>query len=67
MTHLEILQLKKLLKSDNKNVHQGRITILKTSDIIKFTIGLLMTLYTGSSYVTKEKVADLGETRDNQG
>lgn len=42
---------------------------MKTAGIIIFIVGLLMTLYTGFTYVTKEKVVDLGEieiTKDNQ-
>jgi uncharacterized membrane protein YidH (DUF202 family) len=42
---------------------------MKTAGIIILIIGLLMTLYTGFTYVTKEKVVDLGEleiTKDNQ-
>jgi len=42
---------------------------MKTAGIIILIIGLLMTLYSGFTYVTKEKVVDLGEleiTRDNQ-
>ena len=42
---------------------------MKTAGIIIFFIGLLMTLYTGFTYVTKEKVVDLGEleiTADKQ-
>ena len=34
---------------------------MKTAGIIIFIVGLLMTLYTGFTYVTKEKVVDLGE------
>ena len=34
---------------------------MKTAGNIIFIIGLLMTLYTGFTYVTKEKVVDLGE------
>ncbi len=36
---------------------------------IVFLVGLLMTLYSGFTYVTKEKVVDLGEieiTKENQ-
>lgn len=43
--------------------------IMKTAGIIIIIAGLLMTLYTGFTYVTKEKVVDLGEleiTKDNQ-
>ena len=42
---------------------------MKKTGIIIFIVGLLMTLYTGLSYITKEKVVDLGEleiTKDNQ-
>ncbi len=42
---------------------------MKTAGAIILIAGLLMTLYTGFSYVTKEKVVDLGEiqiTKDNQ-
>jgi hypothetical protein len=45
------------------------MTILKTSDIVKFTADLLMTLYKGSTYVSKEKAMDsrdLQKTKDNQ-
>jgi len=41
---------------------------VKTAGIIILIVGLLMTLYTGFTYVTKEKVVDLGEleiTKDN--
>lgn len=41
----------------------------KTAGIIILIVGLLMTLYTGFTYFTKEKVVDLGElerTKDNQ-
>jgi hypothetical protein len=41
----------------------------KAGIIILLIVGLLMTLYTGFTYVTREKVADLGEleiTKDNQ-
>ena len=34
---------------------------MKTAGNIIFMIGLLMTLYTGFTYATKEKVVDLGE------
>jgi uncharacterized membrane protein YdcZ (DUF606 family) len=61
MTHLEMAQTKKLLKSDNKNVHQERITVMKTAGIILLIVGLLMTIYTGFTYDTKEKVVDLGK------
>lgn len=42
---------------------------MKTLGIILVAAGLLMTLYSGFSYVTKEKVVDLGPieiTKDNQ-
>ncbi len=42
---------------------------MKTAGIIIFIVGLFMTLYTGFTYFTKEKVVDLGEieiTKDNQ-
>jgi hypothetical protein len=42
---------------------------VKTAGIIILIIGLIMTLYTGFTYVTKEKVVDLGEleiTKDNE-
>ena len=42
---------------------------MKTAGITIFIVGLLMTLYTGFTYVTKEKVVDLGEleiTQDSQ-
>jgi uncharacterized membrane protein YidH (DUF202 family) len=41
---------------------------MKTAGIIILIVGLLMTIYTGFTYVTKEKVVDLGEleiTKDN--
>ena len=41
---------------------------MKTAGIIILVAGLLMTMYTGLTYVTKEKVVDLGEieiTKDN--
>jgi hypothetical protein len=34
---------------------------MKTAGMIILILGLLMTLYTGFTYVTKEKVVDLGE------
>jgi drug/metabolite transporter (DMT)-like permease len=46
-----------------------RITILKKAGIIILIVGLLMTLYTGFTYFTREKVANLGEreiTKDDQ-
>ena len=42
---------------------------MKTAGIVILIVGLLMTIYTGFTYVTKEKVVDLGEleiTKDNQ-
>ncbi len=33
---------------------------LKTVGLVIITIGLLMTLYTGFNYVTKEKVVEIG-------
>jgi len=33
---------------------------MKTGGILLIIVGLLMTLYTGFTYVTKEKVVDLG-------
>jgi hypothetical protein len=41
---------------------------MKTAGVVIFIVGLLMTLYTGFTYVTKEKVVDLGPleiTKDN--
>jgi hypothetical protein len=41
---------------------------MKTAGIVIFLAGFLMTLYTGFTYVTKEKVVDLGNveiTTDN--
>jgi hypothetical protein len=41
---------------------------MKTAGIAILIIGLLMTLYSGFSYITKEKVVDLGNleiTKDN--
>jgi LPXTG-motif cell wall-anchored protein len=40
---------------------------MKTAGIVILVLGLLMTLYSGFTYVTKEKVADIGPveiTRD---
>ncbi len=34
---------------------------MKTAGIIILIVGLLMTLYTGFTYVTKEKVVDIGD------
>jgi hypothetical protein len=42
---------------------------MKTTGIVILIIGLLMTLYTGFTYVTKEKVLSLGDieiTKDNE-
>jgi hypothetical protein len=42
---------------------------MKTAGIIFLIVGLLMTLYTGFTYVTKEKVVDLGSlevTKDDE-
>jgi len=42
---------------------------MKQAGIIILIVGLLMTLYTGFTYVTKEKVVDLGNleiTTDNE-
>jgi len=42
---------------------------MKTAGNILLIVGLLMTLYTGFTYVTKEKVVDLGNleiTRDDE-
>jgi len=41
---------------------------VKTAGIIILVVGLFMTLYTGFTYITKDKVVDLGElqiTKDN--
>jgi hypothetical protein len=43
-------------------------SIMKTAGIILLIVGLLMTLYTGFTYVTKEKVLDVAGlelTRDD--
>ena len=43
--------------------------MIKTAGLSILLAGLLMTLYTGFTYVTKEKVVDLGEleiTKDDQ-
>jgi len=42
---------------------------LKTAGIIILILGLLMTLYTGFTYVTKDKVVELGDlvlTKDKE-
>lgn len=42
---------------------------MKTVGIIILIVGLFMTIYSGFTYVAKEKVVDLGEleiTKDNQ-
>ena len=46
-----------------------RITIMKQAGIIILAVGLLMTIYTGFTYFTKEKVVDLGAieiTKENE-
>jgi len=43
--------------------------IMKNVGIILLIIGLVMSLYTGFTYVTKDKIVDIGEleiTADNQ-
>lgn len=43
--------------------------MMKTAGIVLLLVGLIMTLYTGFTYITKEKVVDLGEleiTKDNR-
>ncbi len=42
---------------------------MKTAGILLLIVGLLMTLYTGFTYVTKEKIVDMGQfeiTKDNE-
>ena len=42
---------------------------MKTTGIVLLILGLLMTLYTGFTYVTKDKVVDLGDlqiTKDKE-
>jgi drug/metabolite transporter (DMT)-like permease len=42
---------------------------LKTAGIVLLVLGLLMTLYTGFTHVTKDKVVDLGDlqiTKDKE-
>ena len=42
---------------------------MKKAGIITFIVGLLMTLYTGFTYITREKVVDLEKleiTKDNR-
>ena len=42
---------------------------MKKAGIVILILGLIMTFYTGFSYITKEKVVDLGEleiTKDNR-
>jgi len=42
---------------------------MKTTGIIMLIVGLVMTLYTGFTYVTQDKVVDIGEleiTAENQ-
>lgn len=41
---------------------------MKLAGIILLVVGLLMTVYTGFTYITKEKVVDIGDleiTKDN--
>ncbi len=35
-------------------------TIMKTAGIVILVLGLLMTIYTGVTYVTRDKVVDVG-------
>ena len=54
---------KRLFRTDE------RATTLKTAGILLLIVGLLMTLYAGFAYVTREKVVDFGEleiTKENQ-
>jgi hypothetical protein len=42
---------------------------MKTAGIIMFIVGLLMTLYTGFTYVTRETIVDIGQleiTKDSE-
>ncbi|MFN0158337.1 MAG: hypothetical protein ACKVRP_09745 [Bacteroidota bacterium] len=42
---------------------------MKTVGIVIFVVGVLMTVYTGFTYITTEKVVDLGDieiTKDNE-
>ncbi len=42
---------------------------MKMAGIVIFVVGLLMTLYTGFTYVTTEKIVDLGDieiTKDKE-
>jgi len=42
---------------------------MKTAGMVLLVIGLLMTLYTGYTYVTREKVLEIGSleiTKDNE-
>ena len=42
---------------------------MKIAGIVILILGLLMTFYTGFSYITREKIVDLGEleiSKDNQ-
>ncbi len=51
------------------NTYRRKEIGMKTLGIILLIAGLVMTLYTGFTYVTKEKVVDLGEleiTADKQ-
>jgi hypothetical protein len=53
---------------DNDHSDEG-MTMMKTAGIVLLLVGLIMTLYTGFTYITKEKVVDLGEleiTKDNR-
>jgi hypothetical protein len=55
--------------SSTSPVSSRKESIMKTVGIVLLIVGLVMTLYSGFSYVTKEKVVDLGEleiTADNQ-
>jgi hypothetical protein len=57
-----------LYKATLKNTDQEGIENVKTAGIIILIVGLLMTLYTGFTFVTKEKVLDVGGlelTRDD--
>jgi formate-dependent nitrite reductase membrane component NrfD len=46
-----------------------RTKILKTAGIILLILGLVMTLYTGFTYITKDKVVEVGDlviTKDKE-
>ncbi len=48
---------------------QERSKTLKTAGIALLILGLLMTLYTGFTYITKDKVVELGDlviTKDRE-